>query len=154
MISELDACAFMYIKTTCHYKCRMISTKGNKTVFLVPIYADSFTRFAKIIALTPASAVHTTCLVSWYCVPVCSLFFILHLMSWPTVSRFVCVNIKKNKYIRNTTFRIKRYNFFRLNPYTEKKDNSKTTFYTCILHVFLKTLIQSYCMICYQSKRR
>ena len=66
-----------------------------ETVFLVLIYADSFKRFAKIITLTLASAVHSTCLVPWYCVAVCSLSFILHLMSWPTVSRFACANIKK-----------------------------------------------------------
>ena len=126
-----------FIITFCHYKCQMISTKGKKKlVFLVPIYADSFTRFAKIIALTPASAVHTTCLVSWFCVAVCSLSFIL--MSWPTVSRFVCFNIKKNKYNSKYIISNQAFNFLRLNPNTEKKDNSKTTFYTWILHVFLK----------------
>ena len=108
-----------------------------ETVFLVLIYADSFTRFAKIIALTPASAVHTTCLVSWYCVAVCSLSFILHLMSWPTVSRFVCVHIKTNI--------ISKYNisngalyFLRLNQYTEKKSNSKQRFIHAFYMFFFK----------------
>ena len=139
-VSKLDACAFMYIKTTCHYKCRMISTKGNKTVFLVPIYADSFTRFAKIKALSPASVVHTSCLVSWYFFAVCSLFFILHLMPWPTVSRFVCVNIEKNKCNFEMRYFESSVMFLRLNPYTEKKDNSKTTFNICI-YMFVLTKI-------------
>ena len=113
-VRELNAYAFLFIIYHAYLSLQMSNdfNKRNKTVFLVPSYADSFTRFAKIIALTPASAVHTTCLVSCYCVAVCSMFFILHLMSWPTVSRFVCFNIKKTNIIRNTTFRIKRLIFW------------------------------------------
>ena len=123
-VSELNAYVFLFIV----YLSLLMSNdfnKRNKTVFLVIIYADSFKRFAKIIALTPASVVHTTCLVSWYCVAVCSLFFILHLMSWPTVSRFVCGNIKKTNLFEIQHFESSVMVFFRLNPYTEKKDNSK-----------------------------
>ena len=94
-VSKLDACAFMYIKTTCHYKCRMISTKGNS----LPCSHQRwfFHKIRQNQSTVTCLCGYTTCLVSCYCVAVCSLFFILHLMSWPTVSRFFCVNIQKTQ---------------------------------------------------------